>query len=111
MITNSLSFFENLEKSRVATEYIHATPTLRPAFFMRGKGQISQKRLNFEEESRKHTCSHLTLCSASPMVTTRLIVLFPVGTEVKIPDTNTGLPTFDRGGMVAVGGVCASAVR
>ena len=26
-------FFENLEKSRVATEYIHATPTLRPAYF------------------------------------------------------------------------------
>ena len=25
--------FENLEKSRVATEYIHATPTLRPAYF------------------------------------------------------------------------------
>ena len=26
-------FFENLEKSRVTTEYIHATPTLRPAYF------------------------------------------------------------------------------
>ena len=28
-----LCFLENLEKSRVATEYIHATPTLRPAYF------------------------------------------------------------------------------
>ena len=26
-------FFENLEKPRVATEYIHATPTLRPTYF------------------------------------------------------------------------------
>ena len=29
----NFSFFENLEKSRVATEYVHATPTLRPAYF------------------------------------------------------------------------------
>ena len=27
-------FFENLEKSRVATEHIHATPTLRPTYFL-----------------------------------------------------------------------------
>ena len=33
MTPNSLLDFENLEKSRVATEYIHATPTLRPAYF------------------------------------------------------------------------------
>ena len=77
--------FENyLEKSRVATEYIHATPTLRPAYFhfaVYVEMSYSRYRSSVNETGIIGTQGSNSLCEVSDSGFIFVFVVFTLGRD------------------------------